>query len=109
MNLVSHKDYLATIREAAELQGWRVWVTWNSKNSPKGEPDLRMVRPPRVIFAEIKVGKDKPTKDQQESMDELAECPGVEVYLWRETDDFDESQQDTFQQGTPLGLHQDST
>ena len=79
-----------SIREAAHLLGWRVWSTWNSKHSPPGEPDLRMIRPPpRVIFAEIKVGKDKLRRDQQDSIADLMMCPGVEVYVWRETDNFD--------------------
>ena len=85
----THKEYQATILETAQAYGWRVWFTWNSKHCPPGEPDLRMVRPPRVIFAEIKVGKDKPTTAQQQALDDLALCPGVEVYLWCETDDFD--------------------
>ena len=53
-NLVSEKAWQNTVRKAAEALGWRVMTTWSSKHSPKGEPDLRMIRPPRVIFAELK-------------------------------------------------------
>ena len=89
---VLEKDWQATVRKAAELNGWLVFATWNSKNSPKGMPDLTMARGSdgRVIFAELKrVGKD-PTPEQAHALEVLRQCPGVEVYVWRPSDDWEE-------------------
>ena len=87
-NLVSEKAWQNTVRKAAEAMGWRVLTTWNSKHSPRGEPDLRMIRPPRVIFAELKSANGHISPDQEEVIYLLRDCPGVEVYVWWETDDW---------------------
>lgn len=82
---MNEKQFLRAVRELAEWFGWRLYHTWNSIHSPAGFPDLVLVRPPRVIFAELKVRGRKPTPAQQEWLNLLGECPQVEVYLW--TDD----------------------
>lgn len=79
---IREKEFLQAVRELAELQGWLCYHTWNSLHSPAGFPDLVLVRPPRVIFAELKVGGRKPTPAQQQWLDTLRGCAGVEVYLW---------------------------
>ena len=45
-------------------------------HSPKGEPDLRLVRPPRVVFLELKADKGKLTPEQTEGLDLLGPLPG---------------------------------
>ena len=50
-----------------------------------GFPDLCMTNGPRLIFAELKVGKNKPTSDQARWLVFLAGRT-VEVYLWRPED-----------------------
>lgn len=82
---VREKDFLQAVRELAELLGWRCYHTWNSIHSPAGFPDLVLVRPPRIIFAELKVHNRKPTGAQREWLALLAQCP-VEVYLWTPAD-----------------------
>jgi hypothetical protein len=79
----TEKDFQAAVREYAELHGWTVFSTWNSRHSPNGEPDLRMVRPPRVIFAELKSAKGKLSAAQAHVIDLLRLCDGVETYIWR--------------------------
>ena len=83
---LSEKDFQQAVRDLAVLLGWTVWCTWDSRRSPAGEPDLRMVRPPRVIFAELKTEKGRLTQMQAEVGELLAGCPGVEYYLWRPGD-----------------------
>ncbi len=83
---INEKDFQAQVRQLAELNGWRVWASWRSFNSPKGEPDLRLVRPPRVVFAELKTDKGKLTEHQYEGIGDLMRCPGVEVHVWRPSD-----------------------
>jgi hypothetical protein len=92
--LITEEDFQATVIDLARYLGWIVGFTHDSRKSEPGEPDLRMVRPPRVIFAELKTVKGKLTKGrynksgrwlpgQDQWQDALISCPGVEYYLWR--------------------------
>ena len=83
---ITEKDFQATVRELAEAYVWTVFCTWQSKHSPAGEPDLRMVRPPRFIFAELKTERGRLTNEQEAALLLLQACPPVEVYLWRPSD-----------------------
>ena len=84
--LVTEKAFAATVRAYAEALGWTVYWVWRSIHSPAGEPDLRLIRPPRVLFVELKSAKGKLTPAQEEARDLLMGCPGVEYYLWRPQD-----------------------
>ena len=95
--LITEKDFQATVIDLARTYGWIVGFTYDARKSEPGEPDLRMVRPPRVIFAELKTVKGKLTKGrynksgrwlpgQDQWQDALISCPGVEYYLWRPDD-----------------------
>ena len=71
----------------APMLGWRPALTYHtlrSKGSQSGFPDRVLVRE-RVIFAELKREKGKPTEAQIEWLDGLA-AAGAEVYLWRPSD-----------------------
>lgn len=83
---IREEQFLQAVRELAELHGWLCYHTWNSIHSPAGFPDLVLVRPPRIIFAELKVQNRKPTPAQQEWLHQLGNCPQVEVYLWTPAD-----------------------
>lgn len=90
------RDFRGQVIDLARLMGWRVahfrpalrqsgkWSTPVQADGA-GFPDLVLVRPPRIIFAELKVARRKPTPQQQAWLQDLAECP-VEVYLWRPSD-----------------------
>ena len=80
------KDFLQAVREYARLMGWTDYHTWHSLHSPAGFPDLVLVRPPRIVFAELKVGRNRPTPAQQHWLNLLGACPAVEVYLWTPED-----------------------
>ena len=82
----SEKDFQQAVRDLAALLGWTVWCTWDSRRSPAGEPDLRMVRPPRVVLVELKRDDGKVTPKQYEALELYRRCPGVETYLWRPSD-----------------------
>jgi hypothetical protein len=69
----------------APLLGWRLcYHTLRSKGSQSGFPDRVLVRD-RIIYAELKREKSKPTETQREWLDGLAGA-GAEVYLWRPGD-----------------------
>lgn len=67
--------------------GWRSYHVLRSKGSKAGFPD-RVCYRDRVIYAELKASKGKPTDYQIETLTALAKA-GAEVYLWR-PDDLDE-------------------
>ncbi|GIV17104.1 MAG: hypothetical protein KatS3mg022_2539 [Armatimonadota bacterium] len=79
---IREKEFLQAVRELAELQGWLCYHTWHSLHSPAGFPDLVLVRPPRLLFVELKVGRNRASPAQQHWLAQLGACPQVEVYLW---------------------------
>jgi hypothetical protein len=82
----SEEQFLQAVRGMAHALRWFTYHTRNSRRSDGGFPDLVMVRPPRLVIAELKVGKRRPTDAQQAWLEVMAECPGVEAYCWWPTD-----------------------
>lgn len=72
----------AHFRAARTKEGWRVPITADGQ----GWPDLVLVRPPRLIFAELKSETGKVKPHQTEWLDVLRLLPQVEVFLWRPSD-----------------------
>ena len=83
--MMSEKEFQARVIVEAELQGWMIYHTWSSRNSESGYPDLTMVRPPRVIVAELKREDKAATDAQRQWLDAFGQTP-VETYLWRPSD-----------------------
>ena len=88
-----HEPYIPAltvhILKYAKAYGWRRFhVRGNTRRLIQGDvgfPDLVLLRPPRLLFAELKVGHNQPSKQQQEWLDALARLPytHVECYTWR--------------------------
>jgi hypothetical protein len=68
----------------APMLGWTTYHVLRSRGSRAGYPDRTCVRE-RILFAELKREKTRPTPDQVEWLDKLARAGG-EVYLWRPSD-----------------------
>jgi hypothetical protein len=81
--LETEKGFLQAIRDLARILAWTEYHTYSSMHSSRGFPDLVLIRPPCIIFAEVKTEKGRVTITQQEWIDMLKRCPGVEVYIWR--------------------------
>jgi hypothetical protein len=89
---VSERQLLDMVVELALRLGWLVhhdlpalnergrWRT--AIQGVAGFPDLVLVRPPRVVFAELKRESGNTTQLQERWLDALSSCP-VEVYVWR--------------------------
>jgi hypothetical protein len=73
---------VAHFRAAKTSKGWRTPVTADGA----GWPDLVLVRPPRIIFAELKSETGELRQRQAEWLDVLRLLPQVEVRLWRPAD-----------------------
>ncbi len=85
--------------QTAELGGWWVWHDNDSRRNRGGLPDLILIRPPRVIFAELKKHDGRVRSAQQKVLGLLADCPDVESYLWR-PDDFEAIEQTLARRGS---------
>jgi hypothetical protein len=70
---------VAHFRAARTSKGWRTPVTADGA----GWPDLVLVRPPRIIFAELKSETGELRPRQAEWLEVLRLLPQVEVRLWR--------------------------
>jgi hypothetical protein len=68
------------------LYGWVVWHQLDSIGTRAGLPDLVMVRPPRVIFVELKSQHGRLGLWQAAAIALLERCPGVSVFCWRPSD-----------------------
>lgn len=83
---VTEAQLQRTVIELAETFGWRWHHETDSRWSRAGLPDLILVRPPRVIFVELKKEDGALRRAQGEWLTDLARCPGVESYVWRPSD-----------------------
>lgn len=79
-------DFQRQVLDLARIYQWRSYHPMLSKWSERGFPDLTLIRPPRIVFAELKREKGKTTSFQDEWGELLADCPGVEYYLLRPSD-----------------------
>jgi hypothetical protein len=66
-----------------EALGWRSYHTFGARRSAPGFPDLVLVKPPRVVVAELKRETGRLSSEQAEWIALLERCPGVECHVWR--------------------------
>ena len=83
---ISEKDLQRQVLELARRYRWHAYHPALSKWSERGWPDLALVRPPRLVFAELKSEKGKTTEHQERWLALLRACPSIEVFLWRPSD-----------------------
>lgn len=82
---ITEKAFQAQVVTLARALGWRTYHTHFSFRSDTGYPDLTLVKPGRLIFAELKTEKGKATAHQEEWLEALREA-GAEAFLWRPSD-----------------------
>ena len=83
----TEKDFMRAIHLLAELCGWLIYHTHDSRRSPAGFPDLVLVKPPRVLFIETKSEKGRVTPEQQTWLTALEACDEPpQTYLARPSD-----------------------
>lgn len=81
----SEAQFELTIVQYAQLMGWFVYHTRNSKGSVAGFPDLVMARGERLVFVELKRENGKLSRPQTEWLARLDQTP-AEVHVWRPRD-----------------------
>jgi len=75
--LVTEKAFMATILQAAELYGWWTYHTHDSRRSTAGFPDLVLIKPPHVLFLEVKRENGRLTVAQADVLAMLWGCDQV--------------------------------
>ena len=75
-------DFQRQVVDLAKMYGWDVVWTWNSLHSPKGWPDLFMVRGERIVAAELKVNAEL-TYEQRDWLRLLARTGKAEAFCWK--------------------------
>ena len=93
---ITEKAFQASVVELARYCGWKAYHTFDSRRSDPGFLDLVLARHPQLVFAELKVGTNKLTKEQEEwyvelgaIADELQSFSGARdmlVRVWRPSD-----------------------
>lgn len=81
----SEATFQRSIIGLAEMYGWLVYHTHDSRRSEAGFPDLTMARGDRLILAELKT-KDGRMSDAQKTWRAAIENGPAEYYLWRPAD-----------------------
>lgn len=89
---MTEAELQAEVIELAKTYGWLHYHTHDSRRSPRGFPDLVLVRNGRLVFAELKKESGQQTPQQREWGRMLREvemetmrhhCDAVWVFLWR--------------------------
>lgn len=83
---LSEKEFQSSVVDLAEAMGWRSWHDRDARRNAAGLPDWILLRPPRLLFIELKSETGRLRPEQRAWIDELARCPGVEVHVWKPGD-----------------------
>lgn len=85
-------EFQAQIVELAEICGWKCnhvfrlqtkHGAYRTSTTWKGWPDLTLVRPPQIVFLEVKGPTGVVTPEQAEALDLLGAIPGaVAMAVW---------------------------
>ena len=81
---MTEKAFQSDVMRVAKMLGWLCYHTFDSRRSASGFPDLVLVRE-RVLFRELKVGKNKLSPTQELWRDSILDAGG-DWAEWRETD-----------------------
>ena len=77
------KTFQQEVRQIARLYGWADYCPWNSRPSPAGWPDLTLLRPPHLIFAELKTNSGRLTPPQFRTINLLRRCQRSSAHYWQ--------------------------
>ena len=84
----NEKAFQSSLVGDAQKLGWLVYHTYDSRRSKAGFPDLCMVKPPRVVFVELKTDakSSQLSASQKEWMTALKKSDTLVADLWRPAD-----------------------
>lgn len=82
---MTEDQLLQAVRDLAKISGWETYHTHRSDRSEPGFPDLVLVRPPLVLFRELKSDTGSLTAAQVQWLHQL-QASGQDVGVWRPSD-----------------------
>jgi hypothetical protein len=82
---VTEKQWMEQVIELATRYRWQHFHVYDSRRSDPGWPDLTLVRPPDLLFAELKTDRGRLSVAQRTWIERLREC-GQEIHVWRPRD-----------------------
>ena len=82
---LSERDFQERVLHYARLNGWLCYHTFDSRKSTPGYPDLTLVRPGELVFAELKTEKGRVSQAQQGWID-LLDTTEAQAYIWKPSD-----------------------
>ena len=80
---MKEKELLATVTRQARDKGWLVFHDYSSLRNTKGFPDLVLVRPPKILFIELKVENGRLSAAQFEWLSQIGKCDQIDTAVWR--------------------------
>ena len=83
---MTEKQLQTAVEKLSDMTGWLYYHTYRSTRSVAGFPDLVLIRPPRLLFIELKSEKGYLTAAQKLWGFLLKEVPSIEYYIWRPCD-----------------------
>jgi len=83
--VVTEKDFREQVRDLCRIYGWKIYFSWSSLHSPKGFPDLILVRDNIIMAVELKSEKGRTTVEQDEWLAAFS-AAGVKSCVWRPHD-----------------------
>jgi len=96
MKRMTERAFMRRVLRFAKAHGWKAFHpaparfghAWRTPYAGNGQgfPDLVLVRPPQVLFVEVKCGGRTPTPAQREWLSALGQCTAVHACVWRESD-----------------------
>lgn len=80
-------EFQQRITDLARACGWTCFhvLGAGARGMTPGWPDLVLIRPPRLIFAELKTAKGTLSLAQKSTLDGLERC-AMDVRVWRPSD-----------------------
>lgn len=79
----SERQFQGEVVKVAKLHRWWAYHTLDSRGSQAGWPDLVLIKPPRLLFWELKIGSAQLRDEQFECMQLLASCSQIQVQVMR--------------------------
>jgi hypothetical protein len=82
---VTEKQFMGAVVEMAQMLGWLLYHTHDSRRSEAGFPDIVCVRRDRILFIELKTEKGRLSEEQERWLSALG-LAGAAVHCWRPSD-----------------------
>jgi Holliday junction resolvase len=82
-SIMSEAQLQETLRDALLYNGWAYYHAYNSQRSPEGFPDIVAIKGQRLLVAELKDARRKPTTAQVDWLTAFAHISRVDAKLWR--------------------------